>query len=58
MQTSLPAATEPRQRHLRVRLADAEYARLVALAERNGWSISEAVRRLLSAGDQAGLRRG
>lgn len=59
MQTSLPAVSEPRERHLRVRLAEAEHARLLALAERNGWSVSEAVRRLLAiAGDQAGLSRG
>lgn len=58
MQTSLPAATEPRERHLRVRLAETEHARLVELAQRNGWSVSEAVRRLLSnAQDQGGLRR-
>ncbi len=58
MQTSLPAVSEPRERHLRVRLAQAEHARLVALATRNGWTVSEAVRRLLNQVDHSTLRGG
>ena len=49
MQTSLPPVSQRRERHLRVRLAQDEHDRLAALAGRHRWTISEAVRRLLTA---------
>jgi hypothetical protein len=60
VQTSLPPAPIPRERLLRVRVTDAEHARLVAVAAKEGRSLSELVRcclPLMPERDGVGWRR-
>lgn len=44
MHTSFPPVDAPRQRHLRLRVSDAEHADLAADAERHARSVSEVAR--------------